>query len=213
MLEESEAEGPLHVAFCTRNGRDVGYLVYTTRSGRNEHASRGQEMKIRDLVALDVDAYRSLWSFVGAHDMVGRVTWTNAPSDDPSPELFAEPRLLHTQDREGLWLRVINAEQALAERGYCGVGTLRIGIGEDSLAPWNAGVYELDETPEGATVQRVNAEPELRMSLKALALLYSGRRSARQLHSWGMLEGDAAVAGRAADIFAMPHAAHAPDHF
>lgn len=213
VLEENEADGPLHVAFCERDGRDVGYVVYTTRSGRIDHPARGQELKIRDLVALDTDAYRSLWSFIGAHDMVGRVTWNSAPLDDPAPELFAEPRMLRTEDREGLWLRVVNAEQALAERGYSSTGTVRIGIAEDSLAPWNAGVFELDASPDGADVKRVDAEPDIRMSLKALALLYSGRRDARQLHSWGLIEGDAAAAARTADLFAMAHAPHSPDHF
>ncbi|MBJ36998.1 MAG: hypothetical protein CMD83_00830 [Gammaproteobacteria bacterium] len=213
VLEDKPEDGPLHVAFCERDGKDVGYVVYTTRPGRIDHRARSQEMKIRDLVALDLDAYRSLWSFIGAHDMVGSVTWTNAPLDDPAPELFAEPRMLHAEDREGLWLRVVDAERALAERGYDGSGTLRIGITEDSLAPWNEGVFELSASPAGATVTRVQADADLVLSPKALALLYTGRRDARLLHAWGLIEGAPDAVARAADIFATRTLPHAPDHF
>ena len=213
VLEDRPEDGPLHVAFCQRDGRDVGYVVYTTRSGRIDHTARAQELKIRDLVALDLDAYRSLWSFIGAHDMVGRVTWSNAPLDDPAPELFAEPRMLHAEDREGLWLRVVDVERALSERGYDRPGTLRIGISADSLAPWNEGVFELTASADGASVTRVDAEPELVLSPKTLALLYTGRRDARLLHDWGLIEGDSGAIDRAAEIFATRTAPHAPDHF
>ena len=30
------------------------------------------------------DAYRSLWSFLAHHDLVGRVRWNDAPADDPA---------------------------------------------------------------------------------------------------------------------------------
>ena len=43
------------------------------------------------------DAYRSLWSWLARHDLVGRIVWTRAPIDDPALELFVEPRLLNTQ--------------------------------------------------------------------------------------------------------------------
>ena len=75
----------MQTARCTsrwaRNGDQArGYVVYTLRADKVAHAARGQEIVIRDLVWLDLDAYRSLWHFVGQHDLVGRVRWDTAPN-------------------------------------------------------------------------------------------------------------------------------------
>jgi len=55
-----------------------------------------------------MDAYRSLWSYLARHDLVGCIRWENVPMDDPAPDLFAEPRLLQTALDEGAWLRVVD---------------------------------------------------------------------------------------------------------
>ena len=64
-----------------------------------------------------------------------------------------------------------------------------------------------------AEVAPAGGSPDLSLSVKALALLYTGRRSARELAAWGMLEGDPSALRRADALFATPHAPHCPDHF
>ena len=94
-LEERGDDGPVHVAISRgATGRPDGYVVYTLRAGRVGHAARDQEIAVRDLAWLSLDAYRSLWSWLGRHDLAGRVVWSTAPRDDPAPELFVEPRML-----------------------------------------------------------------------------------------------------------------------
>ena len=65
VLGPSEADGPVYVAIA---GKMRGYVVYTlspaggaanARDG-GTHRTRPQELKLRELVWLDVDAYRSL---------------------------------------------------------------------------------------------------------------------------------------------------------
>jgi predicted acetyltransferase len=213
-LEERSEDGPTQIAVCRDSaGSAVGYVVYTVRPDRTGHSSRSQEMRIRDLVWLTHDCYRSLWRFIAGHDMVGAVRWQSAPSDDPAPELFMEPRQLHAQDAEGLWFRVVDVAAALAARGYAGSGSIKIGIGDDPLAPWNPGTYQLTSSPEGAEVTSVNSAPDIQLSAKALASLYTGFRSAGTLADWGLLQGDSSSIQLAERIFATPHAPHCPDHF
>ena len=213
-LEKVGADGPVWVAVCRNTaGEATGYMVYTLRAGRVEHAARGQELAIRDLAWLDVDAYRSLWRFVASHDLVGRVRWGSAPRDDPAPELMLEPRLLNADDREGAWFRVVDAGAALAGRGYQSAGALAIGLAEDPLTPWNDGVWQLDATPDGATVRQVRREAEIRIAAKGLALLWTGARSATELARWGLLAGDGEAVARADALFRTRHAPHCPDHF
>ena len=214
VLEERSDDGPIHIAVSKdAAGEASGYVVYTVRAGRTDHPARSAEMIIRELVWLTPDAYRSLWSFLARHDLVGRVRWQNAPSDDPAEELFFEPRLLNARDREGLWLRLIDAPAALAARGYDTQGTITIGIHEDELAPWNNGVYRLDARPDGTEIAPASGDADIRLNAKALASLYTGFRSARELAGWGLLEGSGEAVRRADALFATAHSPHCPDHF
>ena len=85
-----------NVALATDASTGVarGYVVYKFESGDTdwEHRTRFQQLTIGEMIYLDTDAYRSLWSFIARHDLVGRVKHIAAPIDDPATELFLEVR-------------------------------------------------------------------------------------------------------------------------
>jgi len=143
---------------------------------------------------------------------VGRVSYRTAAVDDPAVELFAEPRLLHSVDHEGLWLRIVDVEGALKDRAYSNDGEITIGLTDDALTPWNNRTIKLEASTGGAHVSS-SQSAELNMSAKALASLYSGFRTARQLRAWGLIEGEDRVIDTADRLFASSHAPHCPDHF
>jgi predicted acetyltransferase len=209
----STAQGPVHIAVASRDDRAVGYVTYHLRDSGSGHFTRNQEIIVRDLAWLDADAYRSLWSWLKRHDLVGRIIWPSVPVDDPAGELFVEPRLLHAEMRDGVWLRVVDAAVALAARGYSGRGALTLEIAGDDLAPWNVGRFALDADADEATVRNTAAAADVRLSVKALASLYSGYRSARQLKSWGLLDANDDAVARTDALFATRHAPHCPDNF
>jgi predicted acetyltransferase len=211
---EAEGDGPVHVAVA-RNDDGViqGYLVYTMRAGRVSHPARSQDLKIRDLAWQNADAYRSLWQFVSRHDLVGKVSWDSAPQDDPAMELFMEPRLLNVVDTEGLWFRIVDVPPALAGRGYACDGELVIEVADDGLAPWNVGRWHLTVTNGVGAVDQTDATPDITVSVKALASLYTGYRTATALNAWDLLEGDTAAVVIANQLFQTYHAPHCPDHF
>ena len=215
-LEERAADGPIHVALSRdAAGAPDGYAVYTLRGDRVDHASRGQEIVVRDAAWLSADAYRSLWTFFKRHDLVGRVRWQGAPLDDPAPELFLEPRLLHTRDEEGIWLRVMDVAAALAARGWSADGVATLTVLPDPLTPWNDGAYRIEAANGEAQVTPLpaGAGTDATLSIKALAALYAGRRSARQLCAWGLLLAAPKAAQALDALFATHHAPHCPDHF
>ena len=212
-LEEREADGPVHIALSHGASGPDGYAVYTLREGRRDHPARSQEVVVRDLAWLSPDAYRSLWMYFKRHDLVGRVRWNSAPSDDPAVEYFLEPRLLEARDHEGFWLRLADVAAALEGRGWTIDGEISITVREDSLAPWNTGSYRLTVSGGAADVAPCPTATDIEISVKALASLYTGRRSARELFAWGLLSGDADAVRRADNLFATRHAPHCPDHF
>lgn len=214
VLGDRPGSGPIHTAVC-RNaaGAPRGYVVYTLRSGVVGHATRAQEIVVRDLAWLDVDACRTLWAFLARHDLVGRIRWEGAPVDDPLPELLIEPRLCHRRSAEGVWLRIVDAAGALSARGYDQDGELILEIESDRLSPWNDGRWRLTVSNGAATVERTTAQPELSLTTKALASLWCGYRSVRELVGWGLVDADRRVVPHAAALLGTRHAPHCPDHF
>ena len=133
--------------------------------------------------------------------------------DDPAPDLFIEPRLLHTQDLEGTWWRVVDAQSALALRGYDVAGSLVLAIADDELAPWNNGRWHLDAGPQGAEVRATTAAADIELSVRALSSLYSGNRSAQQLANAGLLAGAPDTLVKLDQIMRTRYAPHCPDHY
>ena len=212
-MEEIEGQGPIHAGVhYDEEGKADGYIIYTLRANKVDHATRGQEIIIRDMAWLSIDGYRSMWEWLKRHDLVGRVSYQTAAADDPAVKLFAEPRLLHGVDHEGIWLRVVDATSALGDRAYSSEGEITIGLTDDPLTPWNNRSIRLEASPEGAHVTS-SKSADLQTSAKALASLYSGFRTARQLRAWGLIEGEDHVIDTADRLFASSHAPHCPDHF
>ncbi len=214
VLAERPEDGPAHIAVAYDTAqRPQGYMVYTMRFGQVANAARPQELIIRDLAWLTQDAYLSLWDFVTKHDLVGRVRYDTAPLDDPAPELFDEPRLLHAQTAEGIWMRIIDVVGALQTRGYTAAGRLVLEIVGDDLADWNNGVFSLETDGATGQVTRSTDVPDIRLSIKALASLSSGFRTAQTLANWGLLEGDPHGIETADRLLRTVYLPHCPDHF
>ncbi len=213
-LADRAEDGPVHIAVASDvEQRPQGYMVYTTQFGRVDDTARPHEMVIRDLVWLTPDAYVCLWDFVTKHDLVGRVRYDTAPLDDPAPELFDEPRLLHPRITEGIWMRLVDVVEALQGRGYTTAGRLVLEIVGDSIADWNNGVFSLETDGQSGHVTRTTDAPEIRLSIKALASLFSGFRTAQALANWGLLAGDQPGIESADRLFRTLHLPHCPDHF
>ena len=206
-------DGPVYVAMVGPVTAPTGYVVYTLRANRVAHRSRAQEIRIRDLAWLDKPSYSALWEFLARHDLVGRIIWSTAPIDDPAPDVFVEPRLLHTRDLEGSWWRLVDVPAALAQRGYDGEGALVLAIDEDDLAPWNTGRWRVEYGPEGAVVTQTDAVADVSLSVRALSSLYSGHNSARHLANAQLLEASDTGLVQLDQMMRTRFAPHCPDHY
>ena len=90
---------------------------------------------------------------------------------DPGSPLFlliTDSRSLHLKISDGLWLRFVDLEAALAGRTYHGDDSVVIEVA-DAFCPWNDGRWRV-----GANVERTDDDAELELDSADLASAYLG---------------------------------------
>jgi predicted acetyltransferase len=172
-------------------------------------------VEVVDLVAGTDHAYLELWQYLAAIDLVERVTWNEAPVDDPLAWALADPRCIDASDsRDMLWLRILDVPQALAARHYPADGRLVLDV-EDALG-LTAGTFALEVKDGQAAVERVamGEKADLALDVSALSSIYLGGVSPVTLKAAGMVcEATPGAALKAQQMFAVERATHCLTHF
>jgi predicted acetyltransferase len=188
-----------------------GYVSYKFLGWETEPYT----VEVVDLVAAGTDAYLELWQFLGAIDLVERVSWDEAPLDDPLTWALADPRCIDSSDsRDMLWLRILDAATALGTRQYPVDGRLVIEV-HDSLG-LTAGTFGLQVESGNAAVERLpeTAEADLVLDVSALSSIYLGAVCPVTLTAAGRIrENTAGSALKARQMFAVERATHCLTHF
>jgi predicted acetyltransferase len=203
---------PYLAAVYEEAGEMLGYAVYEVESPRTRPAGR-QQITVHELVWLTPAAHRALIQMFAAYDLVESVQFPSLPLDDPLFWHVQEPRHLLTQTGDGSLLRIVDAPAALEGRGYATAGRVTFSL-DDALCPWNSGNWELEAEEGAGRVRRSTAEPELRLTPRALAMLACGSQTATALARMGVIAGSDARAMRAADaLFQTACAPYCMDRF
>ncbi len=172
-------------------------------------------MEIVDLVAADGDAYLALWQFLGSIDLIQRVSWQDAPVDDPLAWALDDPRCIDSSDhRDMLWLRILDTATALESRRYAADGSLVLSVA-DGLG-FAAGTFLLEAKGGEASVSAApaGAAPELTLDVAALGSIYLGAVCPVTLTAAGKITEHAPGAAlKARLMFAVERAPHCLTHF
>jgi predicted acetyltransferase len=172
-------------------------------------------VRVVDLVAATNEAYLELWQFLAAIDLVERVTWEEAPLDDPLTWALSDPRCIDSSDsRDMLWLRILDVISALEARYYPVDGRLVLEV----LDPLGlaAGTYALEASGGEAAVVRPDTapEPDLTLDVSALSSIYLGAVCPVTLTAAGRIrEHKQGASLRARGMFAVERATHCLTHF
>ncbi|MCU1532454.1 MAG: acetyltransferase [Arthrobacter sp.] len=188
-----------------------GYVAYKF-SGWD---SKPHAMEVIDLVAATDAAYLELWQFLGSIDLIQRVTWAEAPIDDPLTWALEDPRCIESgENADMLWLRILDTVKTLGARRYAADGSLLLGI-TDSLG-FADGTYTLDVSGGEATVTVAPAGtvPELVLDVAELGSIYLGAVCPVTLKAAGRITEKAPGAAlKARLMFAVERAPHCLTHF
>jgi predicted acetyltransferase len=193
-----------------------GYCLYRTKWVEPGMPEPTQLIDVFDFAWLDMAAYRGLWEYLAGHDLANRIRVEFVAEDDPAPNLLLEPRMLQRKTWDGVWLRVVDVEQALAARGYDVPGEAIIEVMDDDLCGWNNGSYRLTASGESAGVERISGTSTADIVTRpdALASLVSGHTRPSDLARMGRLEiADERRGSELNALFASRRRPHCPNMF
>jgi predicted acetyltransferase len=204
--------GPRYFAVLEIDGVDEGYARYRVKDDWKEGVTTST-LRVIEAIATSPLADRELWRYLFGVDLVSKVEAGIMPVDHPLFLLVTEPRRLHLRAGDGLWLRIVDPERALAGRSYAGDGAVSFELA-DRFLPANAGVWRLEVAAGEARASRVDSEPDLRLDIADLGSAYLGGFTFAQLAGAGRVEEIAAGAvDRADDLFRTSIAPWCPEIF
>jgi predicted acetyltransferase len=197
---------PKYCAVVELDGQPVAYALYRIRQSWEQGFSKS-EVRLVETVATTPAAERELWRFVFGIDLIARV----GGRLDPASPLFlmtVDPRSLHLRVSEGLWLRLVDVEQALAARSYAGDGEVVLDV-RDEFCSWNTGRYRV-----GGTDGRTDADADLELAVADLASVYLGAFTFSQLAAAERVrELKPGALARADELFRTPRPPYCPEDF
>ena len=158
--------GPKFYALLELDGQPAGLAMYRIKQGW-EHGYPTSELRVGDAFATSVRGTRELWRFLFGIDLVARVRGRV----DPALPLFlmvTDPRNVQLRVMDGVWLRLVDLEAALAGRAYASDDSVVAEV-RDEFCPWNAGRWRLGPQPA-----RTDDEAELELDVADLASVYLG---------------------------------------
>ena len=158
-----------------------GYVAFRIRDGAHEPT-----VSIRDDAIVSAAARAALWQVLLAFDLYKSIETSRLPLDDPLALLFADPRRVETTSvQDGMWVRLLDVETALAARTY----GVEVDAVLEVLDPLTGdGRYRVRGGPDGATCERTDAVPDLRIGVAALGSAYLGGHRLGQLARAGRSE-------------------------
>ncbi len=197
---------PKYVALIELDGTPQAYAIYRVKQDWEGGVCRSQ-LKLVESLATSPVAERELWRFVFGIDLIARVQGRL----DPASPLFlmvVDPRSLRLRMTEGLWLRLVDVEAALAGRSYATDESVVLDV-HDSFCEWNSGRWRV-----GAEVSRTGGDAELELDVADLASVYLGGFTFARLAAAERVRElkDGALA-RADELFRTARSPYCPEDF
>jgi predicted acetyltransferase len=187
--------GPLRAAVVDGEA----YALYAT-APKFEGGRPGGDVLVREVVAASPEGYAAIWGFLLGLDLMSRLVYLLAPSDDPLFHLVTEAQAVRMRVGEALWVRLVDLPRALRERTYAEPFETVLEVA-DAVCRWNAGRWALRWDGETATCAATSLPAALELSAAELGAAYLGGTTLEMLARAGRVRelrsGALAAASRA----------------
>jgi len=205
-LRTESSSGPVYVAVCGEPGSESGFTRYRPIDTGKWFVSDQRTIVVEDFFAPTTDVYLGLLRFLLGLDLVDRIVFWMLPVDDPLPWLLVDRRAMRiTAVHDETWLRVVDAQKALAARRYADDGALTIAV-NDPLLQNNSVSF----TIAGGGAEPTSQRAQLRVGVEGLGSVLLGGATWRGLAVAGLALADDPAALVVADrVFAVADAPYA----
>ncbi|GAA2012506.1 GNAT family N-acetyltransferase [Brevibacterium samyangense] len=207
--EDRKVRAALHY---DEDGAVDGFVAYRTPRGEDLPGV----VEVVDLVALSDAAYSALWAFLASIDLTSKVTFGHAAAESPLPWLLDDRRRVRTvEEKDGLWIRILDVVAALEARPWYIPGDLVLRV-EDPLEH-TTGTYRL--RADGSGSGRVepltdSAGADLVLGVSQLGSMYLGGVDPVVLARAGRItELTSGTAKKARAMFGLERLPHSPNGF
>ncbi|MEX2081156.1 MAG: GNAT family N-acetyltransferase, partial [Dehalococcoidia bacterium] len=188
-----------------------GYVRYRTKGDFNSWLPNGK-LAIEEMFAGTVEASVGMWRYLFGVDLIATIARETSAMDDPIVGMLADPRRVDRKRLDGIWLRVLDIEQALSARSYRSEGRVVFEI-RDGFLPWDNGRYELEGGPGGAVCRRTDASPSIVLGMEELGAAYLGGARLETFWRAGRVAGDERAIGEADAMFSWHRLPYCQEHF
>lgn len=187
----------------------VGWIIYGFERTKEDWR---QNLVARDLVWLDIGAARALLGIAALHRSTCKeLTWVG-PLDEPMHGAQHD-HALEFQYTFRAMLRLLDVPEALRARGYPPLTDTEVTLAVvDPHRKTNEGPWRITVAKGSATVAPAETQASARVSVQALASMYSGLMLARDAVRTGGLEADPDTVTALEAMFAGP-SPYLPDFF
>jgi predicted acetyltransferase len=176
---------------------DDGYAAYSVQQGWTAEGRPANTLVLHECLAGSAAAYGALWTYCLGLEHCTRVEAANRPVDEPLPHVLDDPARLRQSLADGLHVRILDVERALAARRYSAEGELVLAVHDDGGTA--DGEFLLAAGGEGAECTRTSRPAALALDAGALSAAYLGGTSFESLRLAGSVEELEPGAARRAD--------------
>lgn len=149
-----------------------GYALFSTKSSWDERGPAG-ELKVRELVAVDGPARLRLLQHLLGIDLVTTWRLRGLSLDDAVLGAVVDSRRLAPQLNDGLFVRLVRVDDALAARTYAAELDVVLEV-DDARLPDNARRWRLSAGRDGATCAPTGEPAHLALGVEELGAAYLG---------------------------------------
>ncbi len=174
--EDRGGFSPLRCVLAEDDSGPRGYALYRTqRRWDDDFFIPDGLVAVSELIAADPAAGAALWRHILSRDLVTQVIARLRPADDPVLFQLLDARRARPRLADGLWVRIIDLQKALAARAYSRELDVVLEVSDELLAG-NKGRWRLRTTgPAGsASCERTPEPADVALDVRELGAAYLG---------------------------------------
>ncbi|MDK3256724.1 GNAT family N-acetyltransferase [Blastococcus capsensis] len=195
------------------DGAVTGYAAYRVKDSWTDTGEPDGTLTVEEVRATSAPAYAALWQLLLSIDLMRTVKYPASSPDDPLRWLVTDGRALHSRPVDGLWVRLVDVDRALATRRYPTPIDLVLEV-RDAFCPWNDGRWRLSGHPAGGYCGRTDRDPDIVLGIEELSAAYLGGFSLATLQAAGRVtEVSPGAVTLASAAFGWPVTPWCPDSF